>query len=152
VYKLVAICQDGAWIPTLKISENVDKTLNPGNKRVWRVYDSRGKATADLIALHDEDIQSQYPLELRHPTMATKRRTLSQTEIDHIEKLLIPVIQNGKIVAERPEINEIRDTREKDINALDPGVRRIMNPHTYHVSLSKKLWDLKQSLIKNARS
>lgn len=152
VYKLVAICQDGAWIPTLKISENVDKTLNPGNKRVWRVYDSRGKATADLIALHDEDIQSQYPLELRHPTMATKRRTLSQAEIDHIEKLLIPVIQNGKIVAERPEINEIRDTREKDINALDPGVRRIMNPHTYHVSLSKKLWDLKQSLIKNARS
>jgi nicotinate phosphoribosyltransferase len=152
VYKLVAICQDGAWIPTLKISENVDKTLNPGNKRVWRVYDSRGKATADLIALHDEDIQSQYPLELRHPTMATKRRTLPQTEIDHIEKLLIPVIQNGKIVAERPEITEIRDTREKDINALDPGVRRIMNPHTYHVSLSKNLWDLKQSLIKNARS
>ncbi len=152
VYKLVAICQDDKWIPTLKISENVDKTLNPGNKRVWRVYDNRGKATADLIALHDEDIPNQDPLELRHPTMATKRRTLSKPEIDHIENLLIQVIQNGVIVAERPDIPQMRERREKDINALDPGVRRIMNPHTYHVSLSQKLWDLKQSLIKKTQS
>jgi nicotinate phosphoribosyltransferase len=62
------------------------------------------------------------------------------------------VIQDGEIVAERPEIPQMRKTREKDINALDPGVRRIMNPHTYHVSLSQKLWDLKQSLIKKAQS
>jgi nicotinate phosphoribosyltransferase len=152
VYKLVAICQNEEWIPTLKISENIDKTLNPGNKRVWRVYDSRGKATADLIALHDEDIPNQDPLKLRHLTMATKQRTLSRSKIDHIEKLLNPVIQDGEIVAERPEIPQMRKTREKDINALDPGVRRIMNPHTYHVSLSQKLWDLKQSLIKKAQS
>jgi nicotinate phosphoribosyltransferase len=151
VYKLVAICQDEEWVPTLKISENVDKTLNPGNKRVWRVYDSRGKATADLIALHDEDIQNQSPLELRHPTLATKRRTLAQSEIDHIEKLLVPVIQDGEIVAEQPEIADMRQTRDADIDALDPGVRRIMNPHTYHVSLSQKLWDVKQSLIKKTR-
>jgi nicotinate phosphoribosyltransferase len=150
VYKLVAIYQDKEWIPTLKISENVDKTLNPGNKRVWRVYDSRGKATADLIALHDENIQNQDPLELRHPTMATKRRILSKSDIDHIEELLIPIIQDGKIVADRPDIPQMRDIRDKDIHALDPGVRRIMNPHTYHVSLSQKLWDLKQSLIKKA--
>jgi nicotinate phosphoribosyltransferase len=152
VYKLVAIYQDNKWIPTLKISENVDKTLNPGNKRVWRVYDSRGKATADLIALHDEDIQHQDPLVLRHPIMATKRRTLSKSDIDHIEELLIPVIQDSEIVVDRPDIPHMRDIREKDIHALDPGVRRIMNPHTYHVSLSQKLWDLKQSLIKKTHS
>jgi nicotinate phosphoribosyltransferase len=151
VYKLVAICQDGAWTPTLKISENVDKTLNPGNKRVWRVYDQRGKATADLVTLQGEDICNQSPLELRHPTMATKRRFLAQDEIDHVEKLLVPVILDGKRVYETPTIDQMRAIRQADIEHLDPGVRRIMNPHIYHVSLSRKLWDLKQSLIKQAR-
>jgi len=152
VYKLVAIRQEKTWIPTLKISENIDKTLNPGNKRVWRIYDSRGKATADLIALHDEDIQNQSPLELRHPSLATKQRTLDESEIDHVERLLVPVIQDGTIVADHPDISEMRKIRERDTEALDPGVRRIVHPHTYHVSLSKKLWDLKQSLIKKTGS
>jgi nicotinate phosphoribosyltransferase len=152
VYKLVAICEEGKWLPTLKISENIDKTLNPGNKRVWRVYDERGKATADLISLEDEDIRAQRPLELRHPTMERKRRTLVEEDIDHIEKLLTPVIRDGEIIIERPTIEEMRKTRDQDIEALDPGVRRLMNPHIYHVSLSQKLWDLKQSLIKKALS
>jgi nicotinate phosphoribosyltransferase len=41
----------------------------------------------------------------------------------------------------------MRDNRIKDLERLDPGVRRIMNPHIYHVSLTEKLWDLKQDLI-----
>ncbi|MFW5714456.1 MAG: nicotinate phosphoribosyltransferase [Brevefilum sp.] len=152
VYKLVAVCENGNWIPTLKISENVDKILNPGNKQVWRIYDERGKATADLISLQDEDIQTQRPLALRHPTMERKRRTLQEEDITRVEKLLQPVIKNGEIVSDHPTFEDIRKTRDDDIEALDPGVRRLMNPHIYHVSLSQKLWDLKQSLIKKARS
>jgi nicotinate phosphoribosyltransferase len=148
VYKLVAIQQKGEWIPTLKISENVDKTLNPGDKRVWRVYDDRGKATADLIALSEEDIPNLSPLELRHPTLATKHRILQKDHIDRVESLLVPVIKEGEIVAERPSIEEMRRRLDQDIHDLDPGVLRLMNPHTYHVSLSRKLWDLKQSLIR----
>jgi nicotinate phosphoribosyltransferase len=148
VYKLVAIQQKGEWIPTLKISENVDKTLNPGDKRVWRVYDDRGKATADLIALSEEDIPNLSPLELRHPTLATKHRILQKDHIDRVESLLVPVIKEGEIVAERPSIEEMRRRLGQDIHDLDPGVLRLMNPHTYHVSLSRKLWDLKQSLIR----
>ena len=152
VYKLVAIQQGEEWTPTLKISENLDKTLNPGNKRAWRIYDARGKATADLISLYDEDILHQTPLELCHPNLATKRRTLEAEDISHIEKLLIPVIQDGKLVADRPEIAEMRAMRDKDIEALDPGVLRIMNPHTYHVSVSKNLWELKQAMIKKTKN
>jgi len=33
---------------------------------------------------------------------------------------------------------------------LDPGIRRLVNPHVYHVSLSQKLWNLKQQLIEEA--
>ena len=37
------------------------------------------------------------------------------------------------------------------MEALDPGVRRLVNPHIYHVSLSQPPWDLKQELIEQAR-
>ncbi len=151
VYKLVAICQNNEWIPTLKISENVDKTLNPGNKRVWRVYDQRGNATADLISLQGEEVDTYDPLELRHPTQSTKRRSLRHDEVDRLEKLLVPILKDGEVVADRPDFETMRTQRESDVEALDPGVRRIMNPHIYHVSISRKLWDLKQSLIKKAR-
>jgi nicotinate phosphoribosyltransferase len=152
VYKLVAIQEKAEWIPTLKISENIDKVLNPGNKRVWRVYDDRGKATADLVSLFDEDVHTQDPLILRHPTMERKQRALQASQVSRLEKLLIPVIRDGEVVCEKPSIEEMRVKRDQDIDALDPGVRRLMNPHIYHVSLSQKLWDLKQLLIKKARS
>lgn len=51
-----------------------------------------------------------------------------------------------------PTIDEIRERRQADLNRLDPGVRRIMNPHIYHVSLTQKLWELKQQLVQSARS
>ena len=35
---------------------------------------------------------------------------------------------------------------------LDPGVRRLVNPHLYHVSLTPALWDLKQDLVASARA
>jgi nicotinate phosphoribosyltransferase len=152
VYKLVAVCEDGEWVPTLKISENVDKILNPGNKRVWRVYDRRGKATADLVSLEDEDIQNLRPLELRHPTMSRKRRTLQAADIEHVENLLVPAIQDGKVVSAAQSFEEMRKTRDQDLEALDPGVRRLMNPHIYHVSLSQKLWELKQSMVRETRT
>ena len=41
--------------------------------------------------------------------------------------------------------------RVGDVERLDPGVKRIMNPHTYHVSLTQRLWDLKQALIQAAK-
>jgi nicotinate phosphoribosyltransferase len=63
VYKLVAVqSDDGRWTPAIKISENPAKTPNPGLKQVWRVYDRRGQATADLLSLHDEDPQQMRPL------------------------------------------------------------------------------------------
>jgi nicotinate phosphoribosyltransferase len=30
-------------------------------------------------------------------------------------------------------------------------VRRLLNPHIYHVSLTERLWDVKQQLIATAR-
>ena len=45
----------------------------------------------------------------------------------------------------------MRERRRRDIQRLDPGVRRLVNPHGYHVSLSERLWDLKQELINSVQ-
>jgi nicotinate phosphoribosyltransferase len=151
VYKLVAVCDEDKWVPAIKISETPTKTLNPGHKHVWRVYDQRGKATTDLLGLNDEDPREMERILLHHPTEHTKYRTLDQDAISDVEPLLLDVFTEGEMVYKLPSIEEMRERRQADIERLDPGVRRLMNPHTYHVSLTKRFWDLKQELIQSAK-
>src|SRR5690606_24266235 len=148
VYKLVAVCDEGNWLPAIKISETPEKTPNPGDKRVWRLYDTRGRATADLISLNGEDPREANAIHLRHPTERNKQRRLRRDEISEIEPLLVDVLVDGKLMVDLPSIEEMRQRREADIARLDPGVRRLMNPHIHHVSLTQHLWDYKQELIR----
>ena len=150
VYKLVAVDADGGWKPAIKISETPAKTPNPGEKLVWRLYDRRGKATADLIALAEEDPRRMGSLTLRHPTDHSQWRSIPSAELTQIEPLLVEVLREGRLVYDLPALDAIRATRQADVERLDPGVRRIMHPHIYHVSLTQGLWDLKQALIESA--
>jgi nicotinate phosphoribosyltransferase len=152
VYKLVAVRDDGQWIPAIKISESPAKTPNPGHKSVWRIYDQRGKAIADMLSLADEHPEMMGTITLRHPSEPTKFRTLKKDQISRIEPLLVEVLKNGKLLIEPASIDDIRNIRKADVERIDPGVRRLMNPHIYHVSLTEQLWDLKQTLITSRRS
>ncbi len=151
VYKLVAVYEKGQWRPAIKISETPAKTINPGHKHVWRVYDSRGKATADLLSLDDEDPRQMERLVLHHPTQPGIYRTLERKEISAIEPLLEDIVVEGRVVYDFPPLEEIRRRRQADLERLDPGVKRLVNPHIYHVSLTERLWSLKQDLIQAAR-
>lgn len=152
VYKLVAIEGESGLRPALKLSESKLKAINPGDKQVWRVYDQRGKATADMVALSDEAPAGESPLVLRHPTDEGRLRTLDAGEVERVEALQQVVIREGSRVGEAPSLAAIRQRRIDDLECLDPGVKRIMNPHLYHVSLSQLLWDHKQYLAALMRS
>jgi nicotinate phosphoribosyltransferase len=149
VYKLVAVRDGGEWIPAIKISEAAAKTPNPGHKHVWRVYDARGKATADLLSLDVEDPREMEEVVLHHPTEHNVQRALCPADIHEIEPLLVDVLHEGSLVYDLPPIEEMRARREADIDRLDPGVKRLINPHVYHVSLTQRLWELKQELIQS---
>lgn len=151
VYKLVAVHNEGRWIPAIKISDSPEKTLNPGHKYVWRLYDQRNKATADLLSLDDENPAEMERITLHHPSSHVKYRVLDRKDISRIEPILVTVMKEGKVVYDFPTIEEMRRVRKEDVERLDTGVRRLMNPHTYHVSLTERLWNLKQELIKSAR-
>jgi nicotinate phosphoribosyltransferase len=148
VYKLAAVERDGKWQPAIKVSETPLKTINPGLKKVWRIYNDRNKATADLLGLIDEKPQEQEMLKLRHPTESAATRTLTKKQITRVEPLLVDVLKEGKLCRELPTLAEIRKLRDADLGKLDEGVKRLINPHIYHVSITEKLWDLKQDLIR----
>jgi nicotinate phosphoribosyltransferase len=151
VYKLAALRHEGQWRPTLKISETSAKTLNPGQKQVWRLYDQRGKASADLLSLADEHPAHEEVMELQHPSDHTKHRSLPAHAISKVEPLLVEIIRDGRRLYDAKSIAELRQQRQQDEEQLDAGVKRLINPHIYHVSLSRKLWELKQRLIRAAK-
>jgi len=151
VYKLVAIQDHDQWQPAIKISESRAKVPNPGQKAVWRIYDQRGNATADLLTMADEDPRQMEVIQLHHPIEHGIQRTLLKGQISKIEPLLTPVWGEHKGRATQPSIEAMREIRRSDLNCLDPGVKRLMYPHIYHVSLSEKLWLHKEDLIRSAQ-
>jgi nicotinate phosphoribosyltransferase len=147
VYKLVAVEKNNKWEPAIKISESIDKIPNPGNKKVWRIYENKNKATADLLTLDEENPFEKDELFLQHPFDPSKFRIIKKNQISTIENLHVDILNKGELVYQFPSIDQIRERRKEDLAKLDTGVKRLINPHLYHVSISKKLWEMKQGLI-----
>lgn len=145
VYKLAAEEIDGAFMPRIKISENPAKVTNPGIKQLYRFYDRKtGKALADLIALDEEDYMSGEPVELFDPQNTWKRMTL---ENYRVRKLLVPVFEDGKMVYALPALSDIAEYASQELDSFWDEYKRLSKPHRYKVDLSRKLYDLKHSLL-----
>jgi nicotinate phosphoribosyltransferase len=152
VYKLVAVADEaGSLIPAIKVSEDTMKIPTPGDKRLFRAYDQRGLATADVIALSDEDILDGDQLVLHHPHREMER-TVPAAEISEVEELMVPVFTSGRRADGQPDITELRRRKAADLDRLDPGVRRLVNPHVYHVSLTDRMKALQRRLVSEALS
>ena len=150
VYKLVAIHDEHQWVPAIKVSDNPMKVQAPGDKDVYRLYDRRGLATADVVAIAGQPLATD-PLILRHPFDLEARRSLRSDQVSSVEPLLVDVLVEGRRQHEPTPLEELRSRRVADLDRLDPGVRRLVNPHTYHVSLTEDLLALRQRLASTAR-
>lgn len=149
VYKLVATEEDGKIIPKIKISENPAKITNPDFKNLYRFYSKdTGKAEADLITVYDEVIDKNKPYELFDPDYVWKRKTM---ESYTLRELRVPIFQNGQCVYEAPSLEEIKSYCKRELDSMWDEVLRFENPHNYYVDLSKKLWDEKQTLLRENR-
>ena len=151
VYKLVARQEKNNWIPAIKISENREKVPNPGSKHIWRIYNRQEKAIADLLGLKDEHISKDNDIMLHHPLDQTRKRLIKKESISYVEPLLVTVIKNGKLHYTFPNLVKLKERREHDLERLDTGVKRLINPHIYHVSLTPKLSQLKQEMIQSIK-
>jgi len=145
VYKLVAIEINNKIVPKIKISGNEEKITTPHFKKVYRIYAENGKAEADLITLHDEVIDTNEPLTIFDQYSTWKTKTYEKYTLVEMQK---PIFLAGKKIYELPTLKEVRAFAEKGLNSLWEELRRFDFPHKYYVDLSKKLWDVKQKLIK----
>ena len=145
VYKLVGVEENGEIVPKIKISENPAKITIPDFKQIYRLFDNEsGKAIADVMTLHNEEINDNEPYEIFDPVHTWKRK---KVENFTAKKLLVKLFENGECVAELPEINEIRQYCKEQIDTIWDEVKRFENPHAYYVDLSPKLWRVRHSLL-----
>ncbi len=154
VYKLTAIHDEsGSWTPAVKLSEARAKIPIVGPNRCWRIYDRAGLATVDLLMLPDEEpFAAGEVMTLHHPMDEGVFRRISLGDTSRIELLSEMVVSHGRRVHAPVGIDELSQRRADDVAGLDPGVRRLVNPHVYHVSLSDRLKRLQDETIREFRS
>ena len=149
VYKLAAIKDknDQDFVPKIKLSENIEKVTNPGNKTIYRIYDkTTGKIRADLICLANETFDPEKDMIIFDP-MATWKKTKIAGGSYTLRELLVPVFQKGECVYTSPTVMEIKDICKKELDTLWDETRRFVNPQEVYVDLSDKLFKIKSELL-----
>ena len=148
VYKLAAVKdQDGTFIPKMKLSENSEKVTNPCNKTIYRIYNKENqKIRADLICLVGETFHEEDDLILFDPLEPWKKTRLKGGSYQ-LREMLMPVFINGACCYTSPSVMEIREYCQKELSTLWEETRRLVNPQTVYVDLSRKLYDIKINLL-----
>lgn len=131
--------------PKFKISENIEKILLPGKKKIFRYFDENKRFYADAVLMEDESEIDR----MIHPYQPLKQLSLS-----HLEKetLLKPVMKEGKVLAVPQNPYHISEYSASRLARLGDEYKRFENPHAYKVGISGKLMALREELIKQYSS
>lgn len=145
VYKLAAKSDgSGGLKPTMKLSDNPEKTTNPGVKQVWRIFNEDGTAKADVLALDGEPLVVGTKERFYHPSNDYQSFTFSPAQV---VPLLSPRIKGGALVSEAESLDQIRSRVRAGLEQFDRSYRRILNPHVYKVALTESLRTMKGDFL-----
>jgi nicotinate phosphoribosyltransferase len=147
VYKLAAFeTPEGRLTPTIKFSDNPEKTTNPAVKQVLRLRDSVGPVCDALIIDGEDEIKEGNSYTLWHPSADYRH---FRTDIARKpEPLLTLKMDNGTITAPETPLTVIREHTLASLAEFDDTYKRNLNPHIYKVSITERLRNLKLELIK----
>jgi len=145
VYKLVAMQNNGAWQPKIKISSNMSKATDPGRKTVVRYYNDRNEPLGDVLF----DAGERWPAAGIVPTRQRGLPHLpgSLRGVSRGEELLQTVFRDGRATAPPPDIHTLRRRAVDQMAAIPDEYKRLRNPEIYAVLLSARLGDMKAGLI-----
>jgi nicotinate phosphoribosyltransferase len=125
IYKLSDVVQHNRHVPKMKLSDDTIKATLPGKKRVWRIVE-KGKFVRDVISLDDESIDNALPL---------------------LEK----VVEKGKIICNRPSLEEIRNNARENLSNLPDIYKKLDRAPIYPVEFSRDLVELREHIIEKIR-
>lgn len=148
VYKLAAIMEDGEnFTPKIKLSDNSEKITNPGNKKIYRIYEKENnKIKADLICLENETFTENEDMHIFDPHEPWKKTVLKAGTFT-LKELLVKVFDKGQCVYHSDSVMKLRDFAISEMETLWEETKRFENPHQVYVDLSQKLYDIKISLL-----
>ena len=148
VYKLAAVQgDDGQFIPKIKLSENTEKITNPGNKKIYRIYEKEnGKIKADLICLDEEVYREDDDMILFDPQEPWKKTKLKGGTYT-LRPILQQIFKNGECCYTSPKVMDIRTYCQEELSTLWDETKRLVNPHEVYVDLSDKLYTMKLGLL-----
>ena len=149
VYKLTAVQEpDGSWRYPVKLSEQTAKISTPGILAVRRFRDAMGRFRADMI--YDEaDPPAGGGGEIVDPADLLHMRTIDP--IWEAEELVLPALRDGRRVAAAPSLDAVRARTRLQVEALHPGIRRLLNPHVYPVGLEMGLHERRTAQVMDRR-
>jgi len=135
VYKLVEI--EGA--PRIKLSQDIDKVMIPGQKDIYRIFNTEGQPLVDLICRKGEAAPTIGQRVLcRHPFQESKRANVTPTSVQR----LLDVVWNGpkKFCKEPKTPDETRDFAITQLASMRADMTRPHNPTPYKVSVTNSLY------------
>lgn len=136
VYKLVEC--DGT--PRLKISENIEKITLPGQKKLVRYFDDKGLFFRDGVMLRNEHPD----LTLYHPFQHDKNTNMKGYTYEILSQ---KVIDQGKNIAPKYTIQDIKAFSMQRFECLAEGHKRFLSPHLYKVGVSNKIIAIRDKMI-----
>lgn len=140
VYKLVEI--EGK--PRIKFSEEKEKVLIPGRKKVFRVYEG-DTPSFDILTLEEEkDLTKDEAITGYHPFNDGETREIPSPS--KIQKLTEILFKNGEITVEEIHMKEKREIVMAQIENFDSEVVKT-DEKDYTVYLSKKCKETLDSLL-----
>ena len=126
VYKLVEEEENGVFMPKIKISSS-DKTTLPFNKQIYR------KSRNNFIL---EDI-------IDRPSIKGYKR---------YQSLLVPVMEDGKLVYDFPSLKEIKEYAEKELSSLPDKYKRLEDFEGFPVKIGRDILEAKNNIIREKLS
>lgn len=144
VYKMSALedKDTGVWVPRLKATESSAKATVPGVLDARRYVREDGSICGDMIVdvSRDDEIEEL----IIDPLDVTRRKDLSGRAYT---TLLKPLVRGGKVVREPEPVMDMRARCLANLAALDPSIKRLLNPHSYPVGLQSKLYEDREKLL-----
>ena len=145
VYKLAEL----GGRPRMKLTGDPAKTSLPGRKRVWRGVDASGQQVWDVISLSSEAApQAGQPVS--DPSNPLRRSRLPGNLSWHDPREV--VVSAGQRASVPESLPTIQARARDQLARLPEGTLRLLNPHTYRVSLSAGLQASRDALIAELES
>jgi nicotinate phosphoribosyltransferase len=140
VYKLVEI----SGLPRIKLSQDIEKVLIPGQKKPFRLYGVDGWPLLDLLVTgSEEEPQPGKRFLCRHPFDERRRAAVTASKVEPLHQV---VYQNGKIMVKLPDIMEIQAYVKDQLQHMRSDILRPVNPTPYKVSVSSDLFNFLHDL------